>query len=168
MIFAFYRNIDSSLLKSYIVTNTEALFMENMSLLQEIQASVTEANADIAAVLRKCKVLAVRLRSKDFQSWVDYELNGYPSKEETPEYRILRHIPSYGNFMNIAWKASSQPIPMSSIPEDLRERFDTLYLMEPISFYSSLVTQKSDEPTICFGWAPDLIAYLGDKIIEDF
>jgi hypothetical protein len=95
-------------------------------------------------------------------------LNGYPSKEETPDYRILRHIPSYGNFMNIAWKASSQPIPMSSIPEDLREGLDTLYLVEPISFYSSLVNKKSDEPTINFGWNADLIAYLGDKIIDGF
>jgi len=140
-----------------------------MTLLHEIQAGVIEANADIAAVLRKCKVLAVKLGSEGLKSWVDYELNGYPSKEETPDYRILRHIPSYGNFVGIGWsQLQHQPIPTGSIPEEHREAFTTLYLTEPISYYSSLAIQFSNKPTIQFGWAPDLVAYLGGKILRDF
>lgn len=140
-----------------------------MSLLNEIQAGVTEANADVAAVLRKCKVLAVRLGSKDFQSWVDCELNGYPSKNETPDYRIIKHIPSYGNFVGIGWsQLNHQPIPISVIPEEYREAIANLYLTEPISYYSSLVAQCSSEPTIDLGWNPDLIAYLRNKILSGF
>lgn len=140
-----------------------------MSLLSEIQAGVTEANADIAAILRKCKVLAVRLGSKDFQSWVDYELNGYPSKSEPPDYRIIKHIPSYGNFLGIGWsQLNNHPIPISVIPEEYREGIANLYLIEPISYYSSLVTQHSSEPMIRLGWDPDLIAYLRDKILSGF
>jgi hypothetical protein len=140
-----------------------------MSLLSEIQAGVTEANADIAAVLRKCKVLAMRLGSKDFQAWVDYELNGYPSKNETPDYRVIKHIPSYGNFLGIGWsQLNDQPIPISVIPEEYREAIANLYLIEPISYYSSLVTQCSSEPTIHLGWDPDLIAYLRDKILSHY
>lgn len=139
-----------------------------MSLLNEIQADVTEANADIAAVLRKCKVLAVRLGSRGFQSWVDYELNGYPSENETPDYRIIKHIPSYGNFVSIGWQLDNQPIPSTAIPEEYREAIATIYLTEPISYYSSLAAQCSSEPTICWGWNPDLIAYLRDKIRSGF
>ena len=140
-----------------------------MSLLNEIQADVTEANADIAAVLRKCKVLAVRLGSKDFQSWVDYELNGYPSENETPDYRIIKHIPSYGNSVGIGWsQLNYQPIPSTAIPEEYREAIANLYLTEPISYYSSLVAQFSSEPTIHWGWSPDLIAYLRGKILSGF
>ncbi|MCJ7791600.1 MAG: hypothetical protein MUP49_04245 [Dehalococcoidia bacterium] len=140
-----------------------------MSLLSEIQADVTEANADIAAVLRKCKVLAVKLGNKDFQSWVDYELNGYPSENETPDYRIIKHIPSYGHFIGIGWsQLNDYPIPISAIPEKYREAISTLYLTEPISYYSSLIAQFSGEPTINWGWNPDFIAYLRDKILSRF
>ncbi|MFC1957047.1 hypothetical protein ACFLVY_01990 [Chloroflexota bacterium] len=140
-----------------------------MSLLSEIQANVTAANADIATVLRKCKVLSVRLGNKDFQSWVDYELSGYPSKNEIPDYRIIRHIPSYGNFVGIGWsQLNRQPIPISAIPEEYQEAVANLYLTEPISYYSSLVAQCSSEPTIHLGWNPDLIAYLRDKILSRF
>jgi len=140
-----------------------------MSLLSEIQADVTEANADIAAVLRKCKVLAVRLGSKDFQSWIDYELNGYPSKDETPDYRILEHVPSYGHFVGVARsQLRHHPIPISAIPKEYREVIANLYLIEPISYYSSLAAQYSSDPTIHLGWNPDLIAYLTDKILSGF
>lgn len=140
-----------------------------MSLLSEIQADVIEANADIPAVLRKCKVLAVRLGSKDFQLWVDYELNGYPSENETPDYRILKHIPSYGHFVGIGGsELKCHPIPISVIPKEYREAIATIYLTEPISYYSSLVAQFSSEPTISWGWNPDLIAYLTDKILSRF
>lgn len=140
-----------------------------MSLLSEIQADVTEANADITAVLRKCKVLAVRLGSKDFQSWVDHELNGYPSRDGTPDYRIIRHVPSYGHLVGIGGsQIKYHPIPISVIPDKYREAIATVYLTEPISYCSSLVTQYSKEPTIYLGWNPDFIAYLRNKILSDF
>jgi len=140
-----------------------------MSLLSKIQADVTEANADITAVLRKCKVLAVRLGNKDFQSWVDYELDGYPSENETPDYRIIKHIPSYGQFVGIGWsQLNNYPIPISAIPKEYREVISTIYLTEPISYYSSLIAQFSGEPTINWGWNPDFISYLRDRILSRY
>ena len=140
-----------------------------MSLLREIQADVTEANADTAAALRKCKVLAVRLGSNDFQSWVDHELDGYPSRDGTPDYRIIRHVPSYGHFIGIAGsQIRNYPIPISAIPKEYRESIATVYLTEPISYYSSMAAKYSKEPTIHLGWNHDLIAYLRDKILSDY
>ena len=53
-----------------------------MSLLREIQDSAVDAREPIGALLRKCKILAVRLGSSEFKSWVENELNGYPEKSE--------------------------------------------------------------------------------------
>ena len=68
-----------------------------MSLLREIQNDAVNSNVKISDLLRKCKILAVRLGSTEFQSWINKELNGYSSEDELPEYRIIE-VNSKGNF----------------------------------------------------------------------
>jgi hypothetical protein len=68
-----------------------------MSLLRDIQDAAVDPSTDVATLLRKCKILAVRLGSEEFKQWVDYELNGYDKVEDLPEYRIL-HTESFGTF----------------------------------------------------------------------
>lgn len=58
-----------------------------MTLLREIQAAATEADVPLPTVLRKCKVLASRLRHEPLKEWTDRELNGYPSLNALPDYR---------------------------------------------------------------------------------
>jgi hypothetical protein len=137
-----------------------------VSLLREIQEAAIDAGIDISVLLRKCKVLAARLGNQDFKLWVDYELNGYPSKDELPEYRIL-HVESYGNFLGIGWSQYKHaPIPPSCIPEDLREFVSTQYLTDPISHFASLVSSKTGAETISLSWPADMVALVGDKIYE--
>jgi len=138
-----------------------------MSLLREIQAGAVETNVDISVVLRKCKVLAARLGNEDFELWVERELNGYPSIEEIPDYRIIRHVESYGYLLGFGGaQVKNSPIPASSIPEEYRESITTVYFAEPISYYSSLVIQQRGELTLHFDWPGDLVAYLSDKIYQ--
>jgi hypothetical protein len=138
-----------------------------MSLLQEIQAGAIDANVDISVVLRKCKVLAAKLGNKDFKSWVEYELNGYPSINELPDYRIIRGVESFGDFLGIGWsKMNNVPIPASSIPDEYRDWVTTIHLIEPISYFSSLVDQHHGESTVKLVWPGDLVAYLSDKLVE--
>ncbi|MBF0290686.1 MAG: hypothetical protein HQK86_00860 [Nitrospinae bacterium] len=47
-----------------------------MSLLRDIQTAAVAPDTDVATLLRKCKILAVRLGNDDFKAWVDHELNG--------------------------------------------------------------------------------------------
>ena len=137
-----------------------------MSLLREIQEAAIDANVDISVLLRKCKVLAAKLGNQDFKLWVDYELNGYPSKNELPEYRIL-HVESYGNFLGIGWSQyKNAPIPPSCIPEDTREFVSTQYLTDPISHFASLVSDKTGAEPISISWPADLVALVGNKIYE--
>lgn len=141
-----------------------------MSLLREIQHDAIDANIDISVVLRKCKVLAARLGNEEFKLWVEHELNGYTSKEELPDYRILR-VESYGHFAGIAGSAlKNVPIPSLYIPditEEWRDFITTHYLMEPISSYASLIKGRSGSAPLQVPWPADLIAYVGSKIYED-
>ena len=50
-----------------------------MTLLREIQ---NDADTSVAVVLRKCKILAARLRHEPFKVWVENELNGYAKDDK--------------------------------------------------------------------------------------
>ena len=93
-----------------------------MSLLRDIQNDLAGVTGDVTTVLRKCKILAARLGSDDFAQWVEWELNGYPESQPTPGYRRLG-IQYYASFMNVAWNAPKQPVPVQFVPEDHREAF---------------------------------------------
>lgn len=50
-----------------------------MTVLEEIQNEAVDSKSDLGALLRKCKVLAARLGSKQLQDWLIWESNGYPA-----------------------------------------------------------------------------------------
>lgn len=58
-----------------------------MSLLTEIQAAATDPTVSLSDLLRKCQILAFRLRHEPFKQWVSHELNGYPDEATLPAYR---------------------------------------------------------------------------------
>lgn len=109
-----------------------------MSLLREIQVDVANPRGDVTSALRKCKILAARLGSNEFAQWVEWELNGYPESQATPEYRKLT-CGYYGNFMNIAWHVDRQPIPLSIVPEEYRESYQRVEYREGIAKVADFV-----------------------------
>lgn len=139
-----------------------------MSLLREIQTDTIDKNVDISVILRKCKVLAARLGNKEFKLWVERELNGYPSREDLPTYRIL-HVESYGDFFGMFQSGlKNARIPPSCIPEEFRDFVNTSYLMDPISYYASLIKNKESSSNVMKSpWPADLIATVGSKIYRD-
>lgn len=137
-----------------------------MSLLRDIQATAVDSTGDIAMLLRKCKILAVRLGNADLKRWVDQELNGYDSPDELPDYRILK-VQSVGHFAGAFGSGMRHaPIPPICLPEQLREWSEQSYLMDPISSYAALVTQAGDsnaqEP-----WPPNLVALVARDIYQN-
>ena len=139
-----------------------------MSLLREIQSDAIDKNVDISVVLRKCKVLAARLGNKEFKLWVERELNGYPSREDLPTYRIL-HVESYGDFFGMLQSGlKNARIPPSCIPKEFRDFVNISYLMDPISYYASLIKNKESSSNVLKSpWPADLIAAVGSKIYSD-
>lgn len=139
-----------------------------MTLLKEIQKDAVDPNVDITTLLRKCKILAARLENEAFKSWVEKELNGYKTKRELPEYRIL-HVQSHGHFLGpLGRELRNAPIPPSCLPEEYREIATTAYLMEGIGTYASLVKDKDKKSSMLqSAWPADLVALVQDKIYQD-
>ena len=136
-----------------------------MSLLRDIQNAAVDTNTDVATLLRKCKILAVRLESDEFKRWVDHELNGYHRVEDLPEYRIL-HTQSQGHFVGpFGGTLNNAPIPPSCLPKDLRDGITKAYLAQPISAYASLIDEEKTDATQ--PWPADLTALYGQKIYQN-
>ena len=137
-----------------------------MSLLKDIQSAAIDANADIIVLLRKCKVLAARLGNSDFKSWVEYELNGYPSKDDLPQYRILK-VQSRGNFSGPFGSGYKNVlIPPRCLPKEWRDLVTRAYLTESISAYNALLQNKPDEDKkLMSHWPADLLPEV--EVFED-
>lgn len=136
-----------------------------MSLLRDIQAAAVDQHADIATLLRKCKILAVRLGNESFKEWVDHELNGYNNRKDLPKYRILQ-TQSCGHFSGpYGREIKNAPIPPSCLPDKFREFATTSYLMSPISSYASLINTK-DRINARENWPADIVAHFGQNIYE--
>ena len=64
-----------------------------MSLVLELQSASTDKTNDISDLLRKCLLVATKLKFEEFKTWVNCELHGYQDAEiETPPYRQLRAV----------------------------------------------------------------------------
>lgn len=60
-----------------------------MSIVIELQQQSIESNSDVLALLRKALLVARKLDLKDFEEWVNSELNGYENTNKIPIYRKL-------------------------------------------------------------------------------
>ncbi|EGQ8221406.1 TPA: hypothetical protein ACF37V_000809 [Vibrio parahaemolyticus] len=136
-----------------------------MSLLREIQDAAISSDVELAVLLRKCKVLAARLGSDEFKSWVESELSGYRDIESLPEYRLLE-VHSKGHFsgpFNSGLRDAD--IPLSCIPKDFREGLANSYLVQPVAALEDLV-KNSDGSNPREPWNPDFVAHFGQKIYQ--
>jgi len=112
-----------------------------MSLLREIQGDVAGSGSDTASVLRKCKILAARLGSREFASWVASELDGYADSQSIPDYRRLS-ITHYASFFGMGWEVSKQAIPLQVVPAEHHARFTFVEFREGIAKAESLADSK--------------------------
>lgn len=136
-----------------------------MSLLRDIQEAAVDSDVPIASLLRKCKILAARLGNADFKAWINAELNGYPSKDAVPQYRVMS-VHSKGHFSGPAGSGlKNADIPLLCIPEELRQSLRETHLTDAIAGLESLVKDSkggiAQEP-----WPPDVVAYVGQGIYQ--
>jgi hypothetical protein len=137
-----------------------------MSLLQEIQKDAVDASVDVSVLLRKCKILATRLKHDKFNKWVESELNGYKTVEELPEYRTF-DVHSFGHFAGpFGSGLTNAPIPAICLPEDLQHIANKAYMLDGVSTYSSLVRGKSND-NLTSHWPAEIIALYGKNIYKN-
>ena len=54
----------------------------------ELQEEALSSDIDILSLLRKAYLIARKLSLSDFSEWLNFEMNGYPTTCDVPDYRI--------------------------------------------------------------------------------
>lgn len=134
-----------------------------MSLLQEIRNDAVNANVNVSDLLRKCKILAYRLGSEEFKSWIDSELNGYDSEDLLPTYRTL-YVGSKGYFVgDFGSSLSNVDIPMRGLPDRLQVICTNATFNGPIATLESYtINDKNGQLTQ--SWDPAILAKYGSNM----
>lgn len=115
-----------------------------MSLIHDIQAASIAKDHDVPTLLRMCKLLAARISHQAFAQWVDHELNGYPSVDDMPDYRIVR-VDSYGTFAGAFHQANKLQIPFTVLPTQIQEQYRHAYMGSAISAYTALLSGETSD-----------------------
>jgi hypothetical protein len=136
-----------------------------MSLLLQIQESAIDGNSDLETLLRKCRLLAARLKHDDLKNWVQWELDGYRRVEDVPDYRKFR-CHCFGHFTGAFGRGlRNAPIPIANIPSKFREMLTTFSACEGVASLRNTIEECKDG-VLQIPWPADANAIFGDKIYE--
>lgn len=136
-----------------------------MSLLEEIQREVVDSKGDLAAVLRKCRLLAARLGSQPLEDWLVWEADGYPAGVTLPQYRLLG-LELKGHFSGPFQSGlRNAPIPLRSLPEKARKHYKKFSCRQSIASIEVMV-RDDVRGTLEIGTG-DLAAILGMSIYQN-
>jgi hypothetical protein len=101
----------------------------------KIIKELANGSVDTITALKRTKVLLSEFDNEELNTWVSYEITGYPDEAEIPDYRIVR-----GNLMGSYFKGSMAShmtwthvsIPLGKMPEDLKDLLLTVYFREGV------------------------------------
>lgn len=110
------------------------------SLVLELQAAALDSNKTLGDVLRMAKAVAIKLKLKEVQHWIDHELNGYPETGEVPEYRKIRGILQAHN----PYRGWTPVI----VPDDIAEILTLRPNLDPVHSIERIVSQATSKTTI--------------------
>lgn len=137
-----------------------------MTLLQQIQNEAIDSHSDLPGLLRRCRILAQRLGSHEFKEWVQFELEGYPSKKALPPYRrirtpiVLGHFTGYGGS-----RINNGQIPHSAIPEEVRDDLTGFNFLGGIASIAALLVDGRD--SVHMVWPLEAVQRIGQGDIYD-
>ena len=115
-----------------------------MSLLDDIQQSLTDQSESAANTIRKARVLASQLGSHELTKWTTAELEGYRTKEELPGYRILRLQTQATLTGTFGFWQNNVPIPTQGLPEDLEKWLTEFPVTQNVAALEELVRSKEE------------------------
>jgi hypothetical protein len=133
-----------------------------MKLVNDIIVSVTEAEEPVAQTLRRCLVLAYKLKNQTFKLWVENELKGYQDDTELPDYRVTRGT-AKGLFLGgFGSEIRDQPLAASVLKKEHRHFATDIRLSQPIAAYEGSDSENGG----MFQWPADLVAMYQSNFIE--
>ncbi len=125
------------------------------SLVIELQQEALNPSSDLTDLLRKALVVARKLGIKDFQTWTENELNGYPNSKDLPSYRKVRGTSQSLNPYH-GW------LPITFDNKELEDGWTLWTCTNPISEIIGLLDSKSDSNTIQVSYSPE-----GSKVLSE-
>jgi hypothetical protein len=136
-----------------------------MSLLREIQADATNNDVPLETLLRKCRILASRLKNDEFKDWIQSELDGYRNGKELPDYRKM-HGHCFGHFSGpFGSGLKNAPIPERNIPDDVRDMLTHIQMRNGIGAIEHLL--QSEGGNLHYPWPADTSAMFGSQIYQN-
>ncbi|EFU3942512.1 abortive phage resistance protein [Enterobacter asburiae] len=94
----------------------------------ELQALAEDPQSNILRLLLKAKVISSKLNLEEVTTWVDMEINGYPTQGDTPSYRrVLLPLKAYNPYRG--WI----DVDLGTDDPELQEHFGTACFTESIS-----------------------------------
>ena len=104
------------------------------SLIIDLQKDILE-NKDIKSILNKALMISNELELKEFNEWINFELNGYKDNMDIlPSYRILECEVRYDSIGQAGLNlVTTSRIPMMSISEDID------YKLREVKVYQSIL-----------------------------
>ena len=138
-----------------------------MSIIQQLQDDIVNPEVSLAAILRRAKILAYRLRHDELKKWVDNELNGYPGEDSIPRYRRYQ-THSYGDFFgSLGTHVTNAPIPTISLPDSLKGFAKEISMDGGVGSLEGMMHSPDIRKygAIKFAWPPDAIAFAAQTTI---
>jgi hypothetical protein len=122
-----------------------------VTLLDDIQTDATDRSVTLSDLLRKCQILAYRLRHEPFKEWVAHELTGYPDEAALPAYRgpldgqVRAHL--VGTFGR---EAKSIAVPITNFPKEMRDRVTEFRFYQGVGTLDALIAdaRRNDDPRV--------------------
>ena len=134
-----------------------------MGLLSEIQNAAVDSSVSTADFLRRCQILAARLRHEPFKTWVMHELNGYPDDAELPPYRrgfqgevLAQTSGPFGS------GANNVPVSLGFLGDDLAVRVRSFDFYQGVGGLEGLIADagRAGETLVATQFEPETFARL--------
>ncbi|HGI5212041.1 TPA: abortive phage resistance protein [Providencia alcalifaciens] len=106
----------------------------------KLQEMASSSKTDITELLSRAKMISVKLGLNDISEWLDYEINGYPSYDLLPDYRILKNLPLRAFNPYVGW-IPYQIGDTSNTDKELYEALTSIHISNPISMIVDFVKE---------------------------
>lgn len=132
-------------------------------MLGQIQSDLVGDSASLSATLRKSKVLASQLESDELSQWVAKELDGYESRDDLPDYRVLATSVA-GTWTNGYYQVTNRALHLSSInDENLQNLLTEFPVYQGIRSVEEFAQMSDDKR---FQVSADVTAYVNTFVSE--
>jgi hypothetical protein len=140
----------------------------NVRLLDEIVDLAVEDSASLPVLLRKCLVLAHRLKNERLKGWAGKELDGYAKDDALPDYRQTNVI-SKGVFLGPGDKwIKDQPIPTMVLNAEHQAIVEHAEFRAPIAAFQLGSKDRNPKGGWRQEWPPNLVAMYQGKFYHHY